>query len=66
MFKQLKHTSLGIIMCLGICTIPADAQLAKTVLPDLLKCYANELIVHPNRSMMGLLKTMHMQHESLR
>ena len=36
------------------------------MLDDLQACFANELIVHPYRSMMKHLKTMHMQHESLR
>ena len=44
----------------------ADKKLLKTVLPDLLECYANTLNTHPNRSMMGRLKKMHMQHDSLR
>jgi hypothetical protein len=46
--------------------LSADPEQLKIVLPDLLACYANELIVHPNRSMMGRLKTMHMTHASLR
>lgn len=40
---------------------PLDKEPAtlKTVLPDLLACYAKERITHPNRMMMGHLRRMH-------
>jgi len=36
-----------------------DPATLKTILPELLDCYAKESITHPNRSMMGYLKKMH-------
>ena len=66
--EHLKHDDWWVRVAAWSAAKPlmADATLARTVLDDLLKCYANDLIVHPYRSMMGHLKTMHMQHESLR
>ena len=43
-----------------------DPATLKTVLPDLLECYAKERITHPNRSMMGRLKEMHTRIPELR
>ena len=66
--KHLKHDDWWVRVAAWSAATPlmADATLARTVLDDLQACFANELIVHPYRSMMKHLKTMHMQHESLR